>query len=170
MINLKKVSADDRELLFNLNQKYLYEMTNFYDDALDEKGILYYGYFDAYFTDPLRSAYLIFKDDDLCGFLMLHPYSYFGGPTDHVLAEFTVFPMYRRQRLAAETVKLLFDTFPGRWEIKYNEKNTAAKSFWNKCTQCYKPEQITYSDTETVLVFRVDQTAVSSGHPADNAG
>ena len=158
MINLKKVSADDRELLFNLNQKYLYEMTNFYDDALDEKGILYYGYFDAYFTDPLRSAYLILNDDDLCGFLMLHPYSYFGGPTDHVLAEFTVFPMYRRQRLAAETVKLLFDTFPGRWEIKYNEKNLPAKNLWTAVTAPYQPAVHHLNDEETVFAFSTVQT------------
>lgn len=166
MITLRKVCNDDRELLFNLNQKYLYEMTNYYDDEPDENGILHYGYFDAYFSDPLRSAYLIKNDDTLCGFLMLHPYSYFGSTTDHVLAEFTIFPMYRRQKLASEAVKILFDTFPGRWEIKYNEKNTAAKYFWNQCTQCFKPDRIAYSDTETVLVFTADQTGVSQGLPA----
>lgn len=167
MITLKKVSVDDKELLFNLNQKYLYEMTNYYDDEPDEKGILHYGYFDAYFFDPLRSAYLVVNDDVLCGFLMLHPYSYFGNKTDHVLAEFTIFPAYRRQKMASETVKLLFCTFPGRWEIKYHENNTAAKNFWNKCTQSYQPERLRYSDMETVLVFTVGLKGGLSDHPAD---
>ena len=31
------VQEKDRELLWNINQKYLYEMTKFYDDLMDEK-------------------------------------------------------------------------------------------------------------------------------------
>ena len=35
MIELRKVRLEDRELLWNINQKYLYEMTAFYDDEMD---------------------------------------------------------------------------------------------------------------------------------------
>ena len=49
MLSLKKVQNKDRDLLWNINQKYLYEMTNFYDDPMDENGNYHYGYFDEYF-------------------------------------------------------------------------------------------------------------------------
>jgi hypothetical protein len=113
MIRLQIVAPDQRQLLFNLNQKYLYEMTNFYDDPLDEWGNLHYGHFDEYFTDPARTALLIYDDDALSGFAMLNPYSYFGGKTDHVMAEFTIFPMYRRRHLATRAAEAVFARCPG---------------------------------------------------------
>ncbi|MBQ6346309.1 MAG: GNAT family N-acetyltransferase [Clostridia bacterium] len=155
MIRLQRVAPDQRQLLFNLNQKYLYEMTNYYDDPLDERGNLHYGHFDEYFTDPARTALLIYDGDALAGFAMLNPCSYFGGTVDHVMAEFTVFPMYRRRHLATGAVEAIFACCPGRWEIKFNEKNAAAKSLWTKVTARYAPTVRRLSDEETVLCFDV---------------
>ena len=76
MISLKIVKETERDLLWNINQKYLYEMTNFYDDPMDENGNYHYGYFDEYFIDPKRVAYFIYNDERLIGFAMLNPYSY----------------------------------------------------------------------------------------------
>ena len=38
MIRLRQAAQGDRELLWNVHQKYLYEMTNFYDDPMDGRG------------------------------------------------------------------------------------------------------------------------------------
>ena len=51
MIRLQHVQPHDRALLWNINQKYLYEMTMFYPDEMDA-GNLHYGHFEEYFTDP----------------------------------------------------------------------------------------------------------------------
>ena len=51
MISLQTVKEKDRDLLWNINQKYLYEMTNFYDDSMDENGNYHYGHFEEYFSD-----------------------------------------------------------------------------------------------------------------------
>ena len=156
MIHLEKVAPAQRELLWNLNQKYLYEMTNFYDDPLDEAGVLHYGHFDDYFADPAREALLLCDDGALVGFAMLHPYSNFGGTVDRVLAEFTIFPMYRRRHLATQAAQAIFEGRPGRWEVKYNEKNAAAKALWTRVTAKYAPQARRYSADETVLCFTVD--------------
>ena len=87
---------------------------------------------------------------------MLNPYSYFGGRTDHVIAEFTVFPAFRRRHIAQEAVQLIFGRFKGSWEIKYNEKNRAAAALWNRLTAPYGPEKVKLSEYETVLVFTVN--------------
>ena len=51
MIRLQPVQPHDRDLPRNINQKYLYEMTMFYQDEMDEAGNLHYGHFKEYFTD-----------------------------------------------------------------------------------------------------------------------
>lgn len=153
MVRLADVSSEHRELLWNLHQKYLYEMTNYYDDEMDEKGNYHYGYFDAYFTENARKALLLYSDQALVGFAMINPYSYLSGNPDHVLAEFTVFPMYRRRQLGRAAAELIFRTYPGSWEVKYNEKNAGAKALWNQVTAPYHPARRRYSAVETVLAF-----------------
>jgi len=155
MIRLQRVAPDQRQLLYNLNQKYLYEMTNYYDDPLDGWGNLHYGHFDEYFTDPARTALLIYDGDALAGFAMLNPCSYFGGTVDHVMAEFTIFPMYRRRHLATGAAEAIFERWPGRWEVKFNEKNAAARSLWTRVTARYAPTVRRLGDEETVLCFEV---------------
>ena len=154
MIQLKPVRPDDRTLLWNINQKYLYEMTNFYDDPMDEEGNYRYGHFDEYFSDPKRQAYFIYNDESLIGFAMLCPYSYIEQNPDYTMAEFTIFPAFRKRHFALDAANLILTRHPGRWEIKYNEKNTAAKRLWNKAAAPYNPEMVHFNDEETVLVFR----------------
>ena len=161
MIRLLAVQQKDRELLWNIHQKYLYEMTNYYDDPMDGAGNYHYGHFDAYFSDLQRTAYFLYEDDALVGFAMLHPYSCIAETPDHTLAEFTIFPAHRRRRLAFDAANLLLKEHPGRWEIKYNEKNTAAKRLWNMVAAPYSPEVVHLNDTETVLLF----TKAPEQHP-----
>ena len=153
MLQLIPVTARDKTLLYNLNQKYLYEMTAFYDDPLDEAGNLHYGHFDEYFTDPRRTALLIYSDGRLAGFAMLHPYSYFDESPDHVMAEFTIFPRFRRRGLAMEAARRILGAYTGRWEIKYNEKNAPARALWNRLAAPYSPAVHRLNGEETVLAF-----------------
>ena len=153
MIRLQDVRSEDRELLWNIHQKYLYEMTNYYPDVMDDQGNYRYGHFEGYFTDPARKALFIFDDETLVGFAMLCPYSYLGHHPDYTMAEFTVFPAYRRKHAAFEAAGLILRTFPGRWEIKYNEGNTAAKKLWKAVTASCFPAVHRLNEQETVLEF-----------------
>lgn len=156
MLQLIPATADDRALLFNINQKYLYEMTAFYDDPMDEAGNYHYGHFDEYFTDPERTALLIYADGRLAGFAMLCPYSYIKENPSHVMAEFTIFPQFRRKGLATEAARRILTAYPGRWEIKYNEKNAPAMALWNGIAAPYCPEVHRLNDVETVLAFSTE--------------
>ena len=153
---LETVQKKDRDLLWNINQKYLYEMTNFYDDPMDENGNYHYGHFDEYFTDPRRTAYFIYNDDALIGFAFLCPYSNIGQKPDYTLAEFTIFPAYRRKHYALDAARMILKDHPGKWEIKYNEKNPAGKRLWNTVAAPYDPELYHLNEEETVLVFEKD--------------
>lgn len=155
MIRLHTVQEKDRGLLWNINHKYLYEMTNFYDDPMDQNGNYQYGHFDDYFSDPSRVAYFILNDDVLIGFAMLCPYSNIDQNPDYTMAEFTIFPAYRRKHMALDAVRMLLDKHPGKWEIKYNEKNVGAKKLWNAVVAPYEPKVHHLNEEETVLAFTV---------------
>ena len=156
MITLRKATGEDRTLLYNVFQKFLHEMTAYYDNPLDAAGNYDYGWFDSYFEEPDREALLIYRDGRLAGFAMLNRVSYFGCQPDHVMAEFTVFPHFRRQGTGREAVRQLFARYPGSWELKYNRKNTTAVKFWTAVTASYRPRCRAYSPAEDVLVFRTD--------------
>lgn len=153
MIRLVKVEPQDRGLLWNINQKYLYEMTSFYEDSMDSDGNYHYGYFDEYFTDPERKAFFLYDGDTLVGFAMINPYSFIGHEPDYVMAEFTVFPSFRRRHFAREAAGLILSSFRGTWEIKFNEKNTAAKLLWMSVAEPYCPVVYHLNEEETVLEF-----------------
>ena len=162
MLSLKKVQNKDRDLLWNINQKYLYEMTNFYDDPMDENGNYHYGYFDEYFSDPKRKAYFICNDGVLVGFAMLCPYSNIEQDPDYTMAEFTIFPSFRRKHLALDAAKMILARHPGKWEIKYNEKNRGAKSLWHTVAEPYEPEMYHLNEEETVLSFETEGKIIAA--------
>ncbi len=153
MIKLVPVKETDREMFWNINQKYLYEMTLFYPDVMDEEGNLHYGHFDEYFIDPARKAFFLYNDDTMVGFAMINPYSVIGHAPDYTMAEFTIFPSYRRNHYAKEAAKLILSTYHGKWEIKYNEKNKAAKNLWTQVTAEYNPNVYRLNEVETIFEF-----------------
>lgn len=151
-MELAQVRPEDKALLWRLLQQYLHEMNRYYDDPTDSDGSLPYPYFDAYFTDPRRRAFFLRAGETTVGFALIHPYSHNGG-ADYVLAEFTVLPPYRQNRLARTAAHTLFTAFPGRWELKYHHRNRAAKALWQAATAPYAPAAARLNDTETLLSF-----------------
>ena len=59
---------------------------------------------------------------------MLCPYSNINRNPDYTMAEFTIFPAFRRNHLALDAVKMILNRHQGKWEIKYNERNGGAKA------------------------------------------
>ncbi len=153
MIRLQAVQKEDRDLLWNINQKYLYEMTMYYPDPMDGNGNYHYGHFEEYFTDPKREAYFLYSGEALVGFAMLCPYSNVGGNPDYTMAEFTVFPAYRRNHFALTAARMILDRHRGASENKYNDKNAPAKKLWNLVAAPYAPETVHLNEEETVLLF-----------------
>lgn len=153
LITFKLVTEKERELLWNINQKYLYEMTKYYHDDVDDNGNYHYGYFDAYFTERGREAYLIYENETLLGFAMLNQHSYIGHTPDWVIAEFCIFPSYRRRHFAIKASEHILEMHPGQWEIKFNENNIGAKALWEKVTSKYSTVIHNINEEETVLEF-----------------
>ena len=153
MIRLQKVETKDKDLLFNVMQKYIYEMTVFYNEEMDGKGNYKYEHFEDYFSDPLRTAYFIYNDETMVGFAMLCPYSNVGEEPDYTMAEFTIFPAFRKKRYAWTAANMILKKHPGKWEIKYHERNLAAKKLWTSIAGGHHPVVYRLNEEESVYAF-----------------
>lgn len=156
MITLKPVEQADRTRLWNVFQKYYYEMSPYYDLRMDPSGCYEYRYFDSYFKENGRAAYFIYDGEAFIGFSMINDYSCLGDRIDHAVAEFTVFPRYRRGHRAEEAARSIFRLHPGRWEIKFSDRNLPAAAFWRKITEQYTPQETPLGGNETVLSFTTE--------------
>ena len=56
-----------------------------------------------------------------------------------MIAEFTVLPKYRRHHVAQRAIELVFEQYPGKWELKYSTKDSGATAFWAKVTERFAP-------------------------------
>ena len=83
-------------------------------------------YFDEYWTDPDRRAFLFRAEGALAGFALV----FTGEP--HDIAEFSVMRKYRRHGVGAQAAASLFDQLPGRWTVRRQLVNPAATAFWRK--------------------------------------
>ena len=72
-------------------------------------------------------------------------------------AEFTIFPSYRKNHFATDTANLIFSTYKGKWEIKFNEKNHAAKKLWTTVAAPHCPRVYRLNEEETVLTFEINK-------------
>ncbi len=124
---------------------------------MGESGNYEYKYFDDYFSESKRIALFIYHDKVLVGFVMINDYSCLNAPIDYAIAEFTIFPQYRKRHFATEAVQKIFEQYPGKWEIKYSNKNGAAEKLWKKATGKYGPAVSSYATVDSVLSFVVGQ-------------
>ncbi len=155
MIMLKSAERTDKNRLWNIFQKYFYEMSAYYDMEMDFSGNYEYRYFDTYFEENGRAAYFVFDDNTLIGFVMINDYSCINDKIDYSIAEFTIFPKYRRKHCAKETMRQIFQEHQGKWEIKFSNQNLSARAFWLKVTKKYTPQVSSIDEAETVLSFIV---------------
>lgn len=154
MIKLVTAKSGDAEMLSSLFQKYLYDMSRYYDSALDEDGNYPYPYLPLYFTGSDRQAWFIYDDDTLVGFALINTHSFVESEAEHALAEFTIFPAYRSRGYAAASAKELFARLPGTWQLKFSTNNTPAARFWRKLLTPYGAREHDLGGGETAVSFR----------------
>lgn len=154
MIRLEVVTKENEALLYNLMQKYLYEMSITHEKEMDENGNYPYKYLSFYFTEPERVAYFIYEDERRIGFALVNPYSFTEEKMDSCLAEFTIFPAFRKRGYAEEAFEALRKARPGSWQLKYSSDNPAGSAFWRKIGEKYGGRFEKLDDRETILTVR----------------
>ena len=144
-VQVVEALEDDRTVIGRLLQLYHYDFSEFDGSDVNPHGEYLHRYFDEYWTDPDRKAFLFLVEGALAGFALV----FTGEPRD--IAEFFVMRKYRGRGAGAQAAASLFAQVPGRWTVRQQLTNPAATAFWRKAIRC--PFQEHEQGTEIVQSF-----------------
>jgi len=137
-VRLSPIPPEQEDVLQNLMQLYVHDFSEFWAGTtrgeVEADGRFAPYPMAAYWTDPVRSAAFIWRDDVLAGFALVNDHAHSGLPIDQSVAEFFVLRKHRRSGLAAQAARLVFASRPGLWEVAVTRKNAVALSFWRRAT------------------------------------
>lgn len=136
-IEIIKVAREDKSVLRNMMELYLYDFSEYDGADLNEHGLYEYEYIDPYWTEPERQAFFLRVDGKLAGFALVREVASAEGPAHRSLAEFFVMRKYRRQKIGKLFAQRIFDLFPGLWRIAQEESNHPSQIFWRKVISDY---------------------------------
>ena len=131
-----EVKEEEKEILRNLMEKYLYEFSQYELEDVNPLGLYGYSYLDCYWTEKGRWAFFFKVDGKLAGFAMVNDYPE-AGKTDYCMSEFFVMLKYRRCGLGKWAAYQLFDRFKGTWQLKRHPGNLPSVKFWDRIVDGY---------------------------------
>lgn len=129
-IDLRRLPSEDKPVLRNLVELYMYDFSELSDRDESDHGLFGYRYLDHYWTEPDRHPFLIRVEGKLAGFVLVRSRRRDDAGFESSIAEFFVMRKYRRRGVGRIAARRVFDMFPGRWEVTQLNDNVAARSFW----------------------------------------
>ena len=138
-LTISRVPFEDKSVLRNLLQLYLYDFSEFdqLHNDVDAHGFFGYPYFDQYWTEPARHPFLFQVEGKWAGFALVRQINEADGSTVHSLAEFFILRKYRGSGFGRQAAFQIFDQFPGKWHVAQLESNRPAQAFWRKVIEDY---------------------------------
>ena len=127
-MELVAIAQDQRAVLGELLNLYLYELSELVGADPDERGRFPYPHLDRYWTEPHRHAFFIRRDGVTAGFVLVNAHTASGAA--HGIAEFCVLRRHRRAGLGRAAAWAAFAQFPGSWEVVTDVENVRAAAFW----------------------------------------
>lgn len=143
-VKLCPVKREERDTLFRLLQYSLFEESMTDLNEMNDDALFEYPWFDAYFCEPEREAYLIRECETgkLFGFAMIRRQ----GNGAYSIAEYLVIPKYRRMGVGSQAARKCFELHAGLWEIKPAYGSEPAYCFWKKAIETYVGEHYAWKD------------------------
>jgi predicted acetyltransferase len=124
-VHLQHALETQKALLEQLLELNAHEFSLFDQRDLDEDGRYGYPYLDLYWSVSENRHPLIIKVDGIiAGCVLVRA----GNP--HRIAEFFILNKFRRAGVGRTVATLIFEAYPGTWEIEYWAANVPAAKFW----------------------------------------
>jgi len=136
-IIIEPVTKEEKEILKNLLEKYMYEFSQYNNLDVNNLGLYGYSYLDNYWTEENRFPFFIRANGKLAGFVMVNDYPEVKMDTNYTMSEFFVMYKYRRCGIGKYTMKYILDKFKGKWQLRYHPKNEISQKFWIKTISDY---------------------------------
>jgi predicted acetyltransferase len=133
-IDLTEIDEDQRPVLEQLAQLYMYDFTEHAHGDVGEDGRFPYIDFDEFFAHRVRRAYLVRVDGKLGGFALAYEDEAMRDRDERVwwMDEFFVMRKYRKRGVGERIATQLFDTLGGTWEVGQVPTNVDATAFWRR--------------------------------------
>jgi predicted acetyltransferase len=133
MLSIELVKKDDRSLIANLLQFYMFELNQlsqhkYFELAKDGK-YQQYPYFENYWSENNRLPYAVKLNNLVIGFSLVHDITIIES-MDWKLAEFFIMPEFRDKGIGTEAAIKTIQSHQGKWEISVLKDNPKAKAFW----------------------------------------
>lgn len=129
MMRLVPATADQKPLIANLLQLYLYDMTESMPFPVGSDGRFEYDFLDRFWQSP----YLILSGDEIAGFaLVIDQCPLTGRSPCFFMAEYFVLKAYRKQGLGRFSLDSILANHPGNWHIGVPHANQPAQAFWGR--------------------------------------
>jgi predicted acetyltransferase len=137
LVTLTEVPVSQRHVIANLIQLYKYDFSEFAEigspyGEVGSDGRYTYDGLDSYWQEEGRFALTTHADARLAGFILVNRWSALNRQLDHSVGEFFVLRKYRRLGVGSRAARILFERWPGRWEVGVARYNKPALSFWQK--------------------------------------
>lgn len=137
-INIEPILIEQKSVFVQMMELYSYDFSEFSDDDINEYGYFGYPRIDDYWNQEGRYPFFIRVDGKLAGLVLVRSCCEHNNLTNpHNIAEFFVMKKYRKQGVGKVTAMMIFDMFPGGWEISQWTKNLPAQKFWHKVVDGY---------------------------------
>jgi predicted acetyltransferase len=136
-VSLIPLRESDSHIITNLMQLYKYDFSVFAEvgsqyGEVGRDGRFTYEGLESYWREEGRLALRVEADERLAGFVLVDRWSALNRSLDHAVAEFFVLRKYRRIGVGSRAARVLFERWPGRWEVAVAQYNKPALSFWRK--------------------------------------
>jgi predicted acetyltransferase len=127
---------DQKALIANLIQLYLYDMTETMPFPVGPDGRFEYDFFDRFWRFP----YLIHSGNDIAGFAFVTDECPLTGRKPcWFMAEFFVLKAYRRRGVGQAAVTAILGRHPGDWHVAVPLANRPAQAFWGTALASHHP-------------------------------
>ena len=135
---LVQASKEDKVIIDNLMQFYIYDFSEYIARDVENNGLFApYPHLQNYWEEKGKKfPYIIRMNDKYVGFVLVkftqsEHRSYFS------IAEFFILKKYRLGGIGKSVAFQIFDLHKGQWEVFQRNANKPAQIFWNKVIREY---------------------------------
>lgn len=158
---LEPIARDHAGVLANLFELYAHDFSEQVSLELRPNGRFDVPIDESWWQRDDHFPFFIRADDQLCGFALVRRGSRVSERPDVMdVAEFFVVRGVRVKGIGRGAAQALFAKFPGAWEIRVRQSNTAAGKFWRKVGEDHADGAVTvtpYTAQDTAWeVLRLD--------------
>ncbi len=140
LIALKEMTAENRRILEQMFQYYLYDMSEFTGWSLSEDGSFSYptDLLTPYWQEQDHYPYFITCNDEVAGFCLLRRLS--GDRIIWDMGQFFVLRKFRRHKLGEMAFEKAISLHTGQWQVRVLIANKPASILEKKCRRCVQGE------------------------------